>query len=91
MHLPGEQPCKDLGHHDLLELFGHDEEQGLSTILLEQGTEIEIPIEDEQGVPSDILDRGQSIILSCGVPELQGRVPRQCNRRGNLETDTEQS
>jgi len=49
-HLPGEQPCKDLEHDDFLELFGHDEELGLSKILLEQGTEIEMPIEDEQGV-----------------------------------------
>ena len=40
----------DLEHDDLLELFGHDEKRGLSTILLVQGTEIEIPIEDEQGV-----------------------------------------
>jgi len=24
-HLPGEQPCKDLEHDDLLELFRHDE------------------------------------------------------------------
>jgi len=39
-----------LEHDDLLELFGYDEEQGFSRIVLEQGTEIEIPIEDEQGV-----------------------------------------
>ena len=37
-HMPGEQPCKDLGHDNLLELFGHNEERGLSTILLKQGT-----------------------------------------------------
>ena len=49
-HLTGEQPCEDLEHDDLLELFGHDEERGLSTIRLVQGTEIEIPLEDEQGV-----------------------------------------
>jgi len=48
--LPGEQPCKESEHDDLLELFGYDEEQGFSRIVLEQGTEIEIPIEDEQGV-----------------------------------------
>jgi len=47
-HLPGEQPCKDLEHDE----FGYDEERGLSKILLEQGTEIEIPIEDELGVIS---------------------------------------
>ena len=41
-------------HDDLLELFGYDEERGLSRIVLEQGTEIEIPIEDEQGVTSCI-------------------------------------
>jgi len=39
-----------LEHDDLLELFGYDEERGLSKILLEQGTEIEVPIEDEQGL-----------------------------------------
>jgi len=39
-HLPGEQPCEDLEHDDLLELFGHDEERGLSTTLLVQGTKI---------------------------------------------------
>jgi len=49
-HLTGEQPCEDLEHDDLLELFRHDEERGLSTILLVQGTDIEIPLEDEQGV-----------------------------------------
>jgi len=48
--MPGEQPSKDLGHDDLLELFGHDKEWGLSEILLEQGTKIEIPMEDDQGV-----------------------------------------
>ena len=48
-HLPGEQPCKDLEHNDLMELYGYDEERGLSKIMLEQGTEIEIPIEDELG------------------------------------------
>jgi len=37
-HMPGEQPCKDLGHDNLLELFGQNEERGLSTILLKQGT-----------------------------------------------------
>ena len=49
VHLPGEQPCEDLEHNDLPELFRHDEERGLSKILLAQGTEIEIPIENEQG------------------------------------------
>jgi len=39
-----------LEHDDLLEMFRYDEERGLSRIVLEQGTEIEIPIEDEQGV-----------------------------------------
>jgi len=47
---PGEQPSIDLGHDDLLELFGHDEEWGLSELLLEIGTKIEIPIKDAQGV-----------------------------------------
>jgi len=49
-HLPGEQPCKDLEHDDLLELYGYDEERGCSRIELEQGTEIEISIVDELGV-----------------------------------------
>ena len=49
-HRPGEQPFKELEHDDLMELFGYDKERGLSKILLEQGTEIEIPIEDELGV-----------------------------------------
>jgi len=49
-HLTGEQSCEDLEHDDLLELFGHDEERELSTTLLVQGPEIEIPTEDEQGV-----------------------------------------
>ena len=49
-HSAGEQPCENLEHDDLLELFRHDEEQGLITILLVQGTEIQIPIDDEQGV-----------------------------------------
>jgi len=40
----------DLEHDDLLELYGYDEERGCSRIELEQCTEIEIPIEDEQGV-----------------------------------------
>ena len=48
-HLPGENPCKDLEHDDLVELYGYDEERGLSKILLEEGTEIEIPIEDDLG------------------------------------------
>jgi len=48
-HLPGEQPCKDLEHDDLMALYGYDEERGLSQIILENGTKIEIPIEDEQG------------------------------------------
>jgi len=42
----------ELGHDDHMKLFGYDEERGLSKILLEQGTEIEIPIEDELGVIS---------------------------------------
>ena len=60
-HLPGEQPCKDLGHDDLPELFRHDEERGLSKILLAQGTEIEIPIENEQGPEFGIHDRQRGL------------------------------
>jgi len=48
-HLPGEQPCKDLEYEDLVELYGYDEERGLSQLVLEKGTEIEIPLEDEYG------------------------------------------
>jgi len=33
-HLPGEQPCKELEHDDLVELYGYDEERGLSRIVL---------------------------------------------------------
>jgi len=40
----------DLKHDDLLELYGYDEERGCSRIELEQGTEIDISIEDELGV-----------------------------------------
>jgi len=49
-HLPGNplQPG-DLEYDDLLELYGYDEERGLSEIILEEGTEIEIAIEDELG------------------------------------------
>jgi len=46
-HLPGELPCKDLEYDDLVELYGYDEERGLSALVLEKGTEIEIPLEDE--------------------------------------------
>ena len=48
-HLPGGKPCKYLEHDDLVELYGYDEERGLSKILLEEGTKIEIPIEDDLG------------------------------------------
>ena len=48
-HLPGEQPCKDLEYNDLMELYGYDEERGLSETILEKGTKIEIAIEDELG------------------------------------------
>jgi len=48
-HLPGEIPCTDLEYDDLEELYGYDEERGLSELVLEKGTEIEIPLEDEYG------------------------------------------
>jgi len=48
-HLPGELPCKDLEYDDLVELYGYDEERDLSALVLEKGTEIEIPLEDEYG------------------------------------------
>ena len=33
-----------------MELYGYDEERGISKIILKKDTKIEIPIEDEQGV-----------------------------------------
>jgi len=50
LHLPG-NPLQsgDLEYDDLLELYGYDEERGLSELILEEGTEIEIAIEDELG------------------------------------------
>jgi len=59
-----------LEHDDLLELFGYDEERGLSEILLEQGTEIEVPIEDEQGVTFWVAGE----VLICHVGSLNFRV-----------------
>jgi hypothetical protein len=48
-HEPGNPPPGDLEFDDLLELYGYDEERGLTEIILENGTEIEIAIEDELG------------------------------------------
>ena len=48
-HLPGELPDKDLEYDDLVELYGYDEERGLSELVLEKGTESEIPLKDEYG------------------------------------------
>ena len=48
-HLPGELPDKHLEYDDLVELYGYDEERGLSELVLEKGTEIEIPPKDEYG------------------------------------------
>jgi hypothetical protein len=61
-HLPGNplQPG-DLEYDDLLELYGYDEERGLSEMILEKGTEIEIAIEDELGAMSWIAGRISSI------------------------------
>jgi len=56
-HWPGEQPCKDLEYDDLMELYGYDEERGLSLITLEKGTKIEIPIEDEYGAKTWIAGK----------------------------------
>ena len=36
-------------YDDLVELYGYDEERGLSALVLEKGTEIEIPLKDEYG------------------------------------------
>ena len=44
----GEKPDRDLGYDDLAELFGYDEERGLtSELVLDKGTLIEIPLIDE--------------------------------------------
>jgi len=51
----------DLKYDDLLELYGYDEERGLSEIILEEGTEIEIAIEDEPGAITWIPGRVTSI------------------------------
>jgi len=61
-HLPGNphQPG-DLEYDDLMELYGYDEERGLSEIILEKGTEIEIAIEDELGAISWVDGRISSI------------------------------
>jgi len=72
-HLPGEQPCKDLEHDDLLELFRHDEKRGLSKILLEQGTKIEVPTEDEQGVAFWIA--GEVSICHVGSLDFRAEFP----------------
>jgi len=72
-HLPGEQPCKDFEQDDLLELFGYDEERGCSRIELEQGTEIDISIEDEQGVTSWIL--GKVSICHEGSLDFRAEFP----------------
>jgi len=70
-HLPGEQPCKDLEHGDLMELYGYDEERGLSEIILEKGTEIEIPIEDELGAITWI--EGKISSIQAGSLDFQTR------------------
>jgi len=61
-HEPGNplQPG-DLEYDDLLELYGYDEERGLSIVILEEGTEIEIAIEDELGAITWIPGRVTSI------------------------------
>jgi len=68
-HGPGEQPCKDLEFDDLLELYGYDEERGLSRIILEKGTKIEIPIEDEYGAKTWIT--GEITSIQAGSLDFQ--------------------
>ena len=72
-HLPGEQPCKDLEHDDLVELYGYDEERGLSKIVIKKGTEIEIPLEDEYGAITWIAGRVTS--TQSGTLDLQVTFP----------------
>jgi len=72
-HLPGEQPCKDLEHDDLVELYGYDEERGLSKIVIKKGTEIEIPLEDEYGATTWVAGRITSIQV--GSLDFQVKFP----------------
>jgi len=80
-HLPGEQPCTDLEYDNLMELYGYDEERGLSEIILEKGTEIEIPIEDELGAITWIEGRISSI--QAGSLEFQT-----CFRGSRIDSGT---
>ena len=66
--MPHENPVLD--DDDLLELYGYDEERGYSQIVLEPGTAIEFPIEDEQGVTTWIVGR----VLLCHEGSLDFRV-----------------
>jgi len=68
-----------------MELYGYDEERGLSQIILEKGTKIEIPIKDEHGAKTWIA----GVITSTQAGSLD--FPRQSNRLGHLEKDKEQS
>ena len=34
VHVPGEPPDKDLDYDDLVELYGYDEDRGLTTLVL---------------------------------------------------------
>ena len=88
-HLPG-NPLNpgDLEYDDLLELYGYDEERGLSEIILEKGTEIEIAIEDDLGAITWIPGRISSI--QKGSLEFQACF-RGCRIDSGTWTDTEQS
>ena len=72
-----EQPGQDLGHNNLLELFGYDEDLGLTLLTLDTGTEIEIPIKDVQRTIFWIADQVTSAQTGSLIFKIQfpGCVP----------------
>ena len=79
----------ELLYEDLLELYGHDEERGITEIILEKGTAIEIAIEDELGATSwkknpakkwgdtKIAERGRSVLVMRARYRSAGLIPHQ--------------
>jgi hypothetical protein len=56
----GEPPENDLEYDDLVELYGYDEERGLSELVLVKGAMIEIPFRNEYGEPTWMKGRVSS-------------------------------
>jgi len=56
----GEPPDKDLEYDNLVELYGYDEERGLSELVLVKGTMIEVPFKNEYGEPIWVKGRVSS-------------------------------